>query len=74
MGFKRVKSSSSKHMFFTHCEKSAFKPWKPPTMVIPYTELIEMIYDNEEIKNELLEYLGTLKIKVIDGNIKLVKK
>ena len=43
-------------------------------MVIPYTELIEMIYDNEEIKNELLEYLGTLKIKVIDGNIKLVKK
>jgi len=67
-------SNATQRGAFTHCENSAFKPWKPAPMLVPYTELIEMIYDNEEIKNELLEYFDTLKIKVINGNIKLVKK
>ena len=70
LGFKSFKSS----MLFTHSENSAFKLWKPEPMVVSYTELIEMVFDNEEIKNELFEYLDTLKIKVIGGNIKLVKK
>jgi hypothetical protein len=59
---------------FNHCEKSLFKQWKSPTILVSATELTELIYNNDEIKNELLEYISTLKIKIIDGNIKLVKK
>ena len=43
-------------------------------MLISATELTELIYDNEEIKNNFIEYVSTLKIKIVDGNIKLVKK
>ena len=40
---------------FNHCEKSLFKQWKPTTMLISATELTELIYDNEEIKNNFIK-------------------
>ena len=65
---------------FIHSKNSAFKPYnkieKPKEYLISYGNLIEMIYDNSEIlevyNQNLLNFVGRIKVQLINNEIKLV--
>jgi hypothetical protein len=64
---------------FVHSKNSAFKPYgieKPRHYLVSYNNLIEMIYDNSEIlekyNENLLTFVGRLKVELVNNKLKLV--